>query len=80
MSDIYDERQAIKSVKEISHHLRQFYIDEMRLQTSNESPDIKNRRTQLAMNWPGDEIVQQLIYDAVGVMKKFNISPKEVNR
>lgn len=75
MSDIYDEKEDLKNVRSFTAFMRSEY---QRLYQSNllgNDPDTIRLRSTLATNWPGDELIQQIVKDVSHIMKTNNIKP-----
>ena len=79
MSDIFDESEDLKDAKSFAAFLRDEYqrvlhdgvssptnVDELRL------------RTHLANNWPGDEIITQIVRDVARIMRANRIKPEDI--
>lgn len=86
-TDIFDEHKEMKSPKAISFALRKLYDNTFK-ESFKESkdnkgirhnPDESRRRSTLALNWPGDELVQQLIRDTAMLMCKYDVDPEEIS-
>jgi len=70
MSDIFDDKKDLRNMKSFVARLRDKYTSVMHNSTSGRSSQINldqdemRRMTHLAMQWPGDEIVGQILKDA----------------
>lgn len=82
MSDIYDERDDYKSPKLLTQQLHRHYISILRrdVTPARMDQDELRRSTELATNWPGDELVAQLIGDAVRLMSENGVGISDMLR
>lgn len=94
MSDIFDEKQDLKNIKSLTMEIRKVCTEAMRPTETQRvhnmdrgtylrslvDPDMAVRRKALAMHWPGDDMVQQIILDALKIIVEHNINPKEIIR
>lgn len=91
MADLFDESVELRKITDLSQEIRRLCVETMKKQQQgtkrttpdgrpmfNPDPEGDRRRVILAMNWPGDELVQQIIKDTVSLMVKHDIQPKQV--
>jgi len=92
MSDIFDEKEDLKSAKSLAHKIREVCNDTLRPTEQQRvhnmdrgtylrslvDPEAARRRKALAMSWPGDDLVQQIVIDALKIMVEYDIKPREV--
>ena len=91
MTDIFEEHKEMQNATNLSFEIRKICNNALRdnragtrrttsdgRPTFNPDPDGDRRRCQLALKWPGDELVQQIIKDTVLLMKQYDIQPKQV--
>jgi hypothetical protein len=76
MSDIFDEREDLKNIMSIVGHLRQHYAAKV-IPRSGEFHTMAH--TQLGINWPGDELVSQIIHDALKLMEYHHLTIQDIN-
>lgn len=83
MSDVFDEKEDLKSVRSFVAFMRSEY--QRHLHDSGESggafdkdPLTVRIRNQLATHWPGDDVVQQLVSDIAHIMRSNNIKPEDL--
>ena len=81
MSDIFDEdgKENICGTKEITSRLQKMYLGEVKEgERQYIDLDERQRRTQLAIKWPDNDLVRQIILDAARLMKSYDIKPGDV--
>lgn len=84
MSSIFSESNDIKSTKSLTSYLRDYYNEQMqnsmayKASTNKFMPEEYKNISMLAINWPGDEIVGQIVKDTCRLMVKHNITPDDL--
>lgn len=90
MSDIFDEKEDLKNLKSFVSFLRNEYEIDLheRHKVSVTDRGVEDRlhldvdelrmRNHLATQWPGDEIVSQIIKDTCIIMKNNNLKPGDL--
>jgi len=80
MTSIYDEKQHLNTTRELASKLREYY--ELILKDTRCMYDIgkekRHRCTNLAINWPGEDEVRQIILDVSKIMDQADINPRNV--
>jgi len=74
MSDIFDENEDMANIRPILNSLRTRY-DKM-LHGNADSKDVLEYRicTALALRWPGDDSVIQIIKDFITIVKQHHLN------
>ncbi len=75
---IYDEKKEFESVRGLTLKLREFYQEELKRFEPGRRDETVRVRTNLAMNWPGDEQVEQLLKDAFSMMMNNNVELEDI--
>jgi len=94
MSDIFDEKEDLRNTRSIMAVIRDKYNENMRHTGDNvdymggisgtynveprRDPDELARCTALALHWPGDEVVRQIILDTVKTLAEYDVDPQSV--
>ena len=74
MSDIFDEDTSLSHVEHLVHKLHEKYVATLHGDVQPDMPsNLIREHTSMALHWPGDEMVQRIIIDAVRLMVKHNI-------
>jgi hypothetical protein len=92
MSDIFEEKEDLKNVKSLVIEIRKICSEAMKPAEQQRihnmdrgtylrslvDPDEAMRRKALALRWPGNDLVQQIVIDALKIMREHGIKPQEV--
>lgn len=90
MSDIFDEKKDLKYLKSFVVKLRNNYQSFMHncvraevsnigvVERTNVDPEEIRLKNKLAISWPGDEIVGQIVKDTVRLIIDNNINPGDL--
>ena len=78
MSDVYDDREAFQSTKEIVAKLRSWYDGCLSVKEADVDEDTHRRRTKLAMKFPDEELVRQIVVDSVQLIRLHDINIKDL--
>jgi len=90
MSDIFDERKDLKNLKSFVAQLRDNYHTDIHERVRAEVSDLGTiertyvdpeeirLKSRLVTHWPGDEIVGQIVKDAIRLMINNNIEPSDL--
>ena len=80
MSSVYDEKQSLNTTRELVTKLREYY--QLILKDTRGMYDIgkdkRHRCTNLAINWPGDDEIRQIVADVSKIMAQSGIDPRNV--
>ncbi len=76
MSSIFTEKEDLKNMKSIIATLREDYASKLK----NYEPRFGDARllTKLNLQWPGDEIITQVLRDTFELLVKYDIDPKDI--
>jgi len=78
MTNIYNERAEMSTTRAIAIFLKEKYDADLVGKSKDMDGDERARCTYLANNWPGDDIVRQIVKDAAKVLSEYNINPRNV--
>ena len=83
MSNIFDEKEDLKSIRNLVHKLRELYLEDLKKVDGGrvnyaEIDNVRIRQALATSSWPGDEIVGQLIRDTLDLMMNNNIDMDEI--
>jgi len=81
MSSIYDERQEMHSAKELARVIRGVCVDVLRQKNAKlsfDEVDERVRHSQLAVNWPGDDLVRQIVMDTVALIRNYELDINKI--
>lgn len=78
MSDVFDDSDDLKNVRSFVAFMRSEYQRQLHDGVKDEDPLTIRIRNQLATNWPGDDVMQQIIKDAATIMNSNHIKPSDI--
>jgi len=79
MSDIFEEKTELKNIRSFVAALRDEYETELRMGKSDIlRRDEFNIRGRIITHWPGDEVVSQIIKDALSILIEKGLHPRDI--
>lgn len=76
-SDIFNENEDYKSVKLLTKKVHELCNDAFKSAVVL-NRDVRSNRVRLVNNWPGDDLIGQVIRDAVYLLKINNVNIDDV--
>lgn len=78
MSDIYDTNKELSNMKNLISHYKEICHNALKSSAALGDVDANKVRVSLALNWPGDERVQQIVWDIMGILDSHKLDSSDV--